>query len=288
MIKYNPKNWFSLIFQFHKSDTFRILLPTMVLMGIYTAIIIYVDDQFFEITHQNTTSLHSLLAFVMSMILIFRTNSAYDRWWEGRKAWGNVTNNSRGLAIKLSAFLVESKSERVKFSGLISNFVESLKGHLRNQPVVNNLKPIDGIIFSQINYVKHLPNYMASILMLEINNLYKQNKISGEQLITLEKDISVYLDSLGACERIKNTPIPYSYSIFMKKFIFLYVMTLPFGFIPTFAYWTIPIVMFVFYVLVSIELLAEEIENPFGMDANDLPIEEMTENIKQNVEEILF
>ncbi len=257
-------------------------------MGLYTTTIMYVDDQFFEITHQNTTSLHSLLAFVMSLILIFRTNSAYDRWWEGRKAWGNVVNNSRNLALKLSAFLVGNKEEKEKFCLLICYFVESLKVHLRKGGLLDNLKYFVGTTFPDVSNIKHLPNYIAARLMMEMNNLYRGNIISGEQLILLEKDISAYMDSLGACERIKNTPIPYSYSIFMKKFIFLYVMTLPFGFIPTFGYWTIPIVMFVFYVLVSIELLAEEIENPFGVDANDLPLEEMTENIKKNVEEIML
>jgi len=288
VIKYNPKNWFSLIFQFHKSDTFRILFPTMCLMGIYTASIKYVDDQFFEITHQNTTSLHSLLAFVMSLILIFRTNSAYDRWWEGRKAWGNVVNSSRNLAIKLSAFLVRDNEKKENFFLLIGYFVESLKVHLRDKEQVDNIKSFIGATFPDISHIKHLPNHIAARLMMDMNNLYKENIISGEQLMLLEKDISAYMDALGACERIKNTPIPYSYSIFMKKFIFLYVMTLPFGFIPTFGYWTIPIVMFVFYVLVSIELLAEEIENPFGMDVNDLPLEEMTKNIKKNVEEIML
>jgi putative membrane protein len=111
--------------------------------------------------------------------------------------------------------------------------------------------------------------------MLMLVRLYQQKFISGEQLIILDKEIKSFTDIVGACERIKNTPIPYSYSMFMKKFIFIYTMTMPLGFITTFAYWTIPIVMFVFYILVSIELIAEEIEDPFGVDSNDLPMEEM-------------
>src|SRR3712207_5643583 len=93
---------------------------------------------------------------------------------------------------------------------------------------------------------------------------------------------------VGACERIKNTPIPYSYSIFMKKFIFIFTMTMPLGFITTFAYWDIPVVMFVFYVLVSLELIAEEIEDPFGKDANDLPMDELAARIGQNVPDLLL
>ena len=95
------------------------------------------------------------------------------------------------------------------------------------------------------------------------------------------------LDIAGACERIKNTPIPYSYNLFLKKVIFIYVITMPIAFVPQFGYWAILITLFVFYVLVSMEVLAEEIEDPFGIDDNDLPTQELCEKIKSNVWEIL-
>lgn len=94
-------------------------------------------------------------------------------------------------------------------------------------------------------------------------------------------------DVLGACERILKTPIPYSYSMFMKKFIFLYVVTLPIGFVGTFLWWTVPVVMAMFYVLVSIELIAEEIEEPFGSDENDLPLDGLCETIERSAAELL-
>jgi putative membrane protein len=95
------------------------------------------------------------------------------------------------------------------------------------------------------------------------------------------------VDILGACERILKTPIPYSYSMFMKKFIFIYVVTLPIGFVSTFQWWSIPVVSLVFYILVSIELIAEEIEDPFGVDENDLPLDGLCATIRSNTDEIL-
>jgi putative membrane protein len=94
-------------------------------------------------------------------------------------------------------------------------------------------------------------------------------------------------DICGACERIKNTPIPYSYSTFIKKFIFFYVITMPFGFAITMGLFTIPVTVFMFYVLASLELIAEEIEDPFGLDSNDLPMQKIAENIRHNVEDII-
>jgi putative membrane protein len=96
-----------------------------------------------------------------------------------------------------------------------------------------------------------------------------------------------YLEICGACERIKNTPIPYSYSSFIKKFIVIYTLTLPFGVAFSLGYLAIPVVTFIFYVLASLELIAEEIEDPFGDDANDLPMKRLATVIGQNAEEIL-
>jgi putative membrane protein len=121
----------------------------------------------------------------------------------------------------------------------------------------------------------------------KIQEFYLSNKISGEQLITINKELSSFTEICGACERIKNTPIPYSYSAFIKKFIFIYVLTLPFGYVFALGYYVVPVVAFIFYVLASLELIAEEIEDPFGTDANDLPTEKMAQNIKKHVEELI-
>jgi putative membrane protein len=139
----------------------------------------------------------------------------------------------------------------------------------------------------QIDHHKHRPNQVAKILFQKANDLYKSNKISGEQLLFINQELLSFTDICGACERIKNTPIPYSYSAFIKKFIFFYVMTLPFGYVFSLGYITIPVVIFIFYVLASLELIAEEIEDPFGSDENDLPTQKIAANIKKHVEEIL-
>jgi putative membrane protein len=124
------------------------------------------------------------------------------------------------------------------------------------------------------------------MLFKKTDELYKSGKISGHQLLYLNAELQSFTDVCGACERIKNTPIPYSYSAFIKKFIFFYVMTLPFSYTFILSYYVIPVVVFIFYVLASLELIADEIEDPFGNDANDLPMEKIAANIKKHVDEI--
>ena len=106
-------------------------------------------------------------------------------------------------------------------------------------------------------------------------------------LLIINPEITALSDVVGACERIRNTPIPYSYSSFLKKFIVIYCLTLPFGYVMSLHYWVVPVVTFIFYVLASLEQIAEEIEEPFGTDANDLPTDEISAGIARVVGEAL-
>jgi len=287
MVSYNTKDWFTFIFQFHKGDTFRKLFPIIIAIGIYSGAVAYLELEYWKLSDKsyvkNITIMHNMLGFVISLLLVFRTNTAYDRWWEGRKQWGSLVNNSRNLALKLSAILLD-KDDKAYFKKIIPSYASVLEKHLKNKEV--SLQLFEDVDL-KIDHQKHQPNQIAQALFKKINELYKAEKISGDQLIILNNEIQSFTDICGSCERIKNTPIPYSYSAFIKKFIFAYVMTLPFGYVFQLGYYVIPVVVFIFYVLASLELIAEEIEDPFGDDPNDLPTEKIAQTINKNVSEIL-
>jgi len=286
MITYNPKDWFSLIIKFHKSDTFRVLLPVIISVGIYAALVVSLEVHFFHVESKNPTAMHSILGFVLSMLLVFRTNTAYDRWWEGRRIWGAMVNNSRNLALKLSV-LVKDAKDREDIRNLISNYVFSTKNHLRDVYNQEEFTATESISLATFAQASHRPNIIAKNLYAKIYALHDQKVLSGNHLIVLNEEIRSFTDNCGACERIKNTPIPYSYNIFLKKMIFLYIITLPLFFGAEFKYTTVPITMIVLYVFASIELIAEEIEDPFGFDDNDLPLDDICKRIKTNLSEIL-
>lgn len=286
MISYNPKDWLAFIFRFHKADTFRQLFPLIILIGIYSTAVAYLELEYWDLpddSHvKNISMMHGMLGFVISLLLVFRTNTAYDRWWEGRKMWGALVNNSRNLAIKLNA-IIEDEKDRAFFRKIIPVYASILNKHLKDEETAKQLA--EDIILH--DHHSHRPNQVAKMLFMKVNELYKSQKITGDQLIILNSEIQSLTDICGACERIKNTPIPYSYSAFLKKFIFFYVMTLPFGYVFNLGYFVIPVVIFIFYVLASLELIAEEIEEPFGHDDNDLPTTKIAENIKKHIEEII-
>ena len=275
MINYDPKSWWGLIFKFHKSDTFRRLLPAMVSVALFDAAVAYAGIELWPNLLQGTTAFHTLLGFVISLLLVFRTNTAYERWWEGRRQWGALTNASRNLALKLDSRLPKGHVSRLVIATALGDYATVLKDHLRDMPATH------------AGAIRHAPNAVAARLFAEIEGLRRGGHLTFEDVINLNAEMTAFTDICGACERIKKTPIPYSYSLFLKKFVFVYIVSMPFVFVANFGYWTAAFTTFIFYVLASLEIIAEEVENPFGLDANDLPTDDMARNIAASVREIL-
>lgn len=276
MLRYDTKSWWKLIFQFHEGDTLRTLLPNITVVALFSLLVVYFNSGIMPGYLKYTAAVHNLFGFVISLLLVFRTNTAYDRWWEGRRLWGALVNTSRNIALKCHAYLDQQDTIRETIAFDISYFAEVLKDHLRGYA-------------SDTPYpVGHAPSLAAEQLFMDVADLNKQGFITEVQFLTLNDDLTALSDICGACERIKKTPIPFSYHVFIKKFVFFYIISMPFVFAPEFGYWTILVTSFMFYVLASLEILAEEIENPFGVDTNDLPLDEISILIKRNTHEILI
>ena len=189
----------------------------------------------------------------------------------------------------MNAFLLPNDLEnRNYFSKMIPNFVIATREHLRKGVDVSELEPAGTDFEQRLGNVKHVPNRISSMLYQRVNELYEKKQLTGDQLFLVDKELKEFSEILGACERIKSTPIPYSYSMYIKKFIFIFIITLPFGFVTISEYITIPIVVLISFVILSVELIAEEIEDPFGKDVNDLPTDDLSVKIKANVREILL
>ena len=288
MIKYNPKEWFGLIFEFHKSDTLRKLIYILLIYAGFTATVVYLELNYLKF--ENTIAIHSLVGFIIGLLLVFRTNTAYERWWEGRKLLGSLVNTSRNLALKINSLIPTNDiNKREIYSKMISNYCFSMKEHLRGNIKLDELENSNTLNKESLKKFNHVPNKIIGEIYKMNKSLYDDKIISGDIFITIDNETKNFTEIIGACERIKKTPIPFSYNIFIKKFIFIYTLTLPFGLTASlFYYWTVPICVFILYILASLELLAEEIENPFGTEPNDLPVDEICNNIKINVDEILM
>lgn len=299
MISYDPKDWFGFIFRIHQSETFRQLIPLMIAVAVYAGLIAYVEihtsfsGEIREIT-KGVSNIYSILGFTLSLLLVFRTNSAYERWWDGRKLWGELTNVSRSFAIHMHAILKpEDTFARKSISRMIATFAYCLQAHLKGERIDSDYfeDQLKGTFFEDqvdmLTNAVHQPIEIQKALVAYVQVLFESGVLNTQEIYHFKSELFKLMDVCGGCERIKNTPIPFSYSVFLKKFIFFYVMLFPVIYCMQMSYFIIPVTAFILYVLASIELIAEEIEDPFNGDANDIPAYEIAQNIARNVRNIL-
>lgn len=274
MITYDPKNWLRVLFDFPRSPVFRTLFLDVVGAGAWAALVVWVETDLVRVAVPLGPSFLSILGIILGLLLVFRTNTAYDRWWEGRRLWGQLVNVSRGLSQQLGAQLAgpEHQARRELYVELLSGFPVRLASHLR-QPVTAD--------------TGHLPNETMCALHAAIQADLAAGRLTPDTRIVLAPLLQAFDDVAGACERIRKTPIPFSYSVYIKQFVVLYAFIMPFGLVREFGYGTVIASMFTFFATMGLELLATEIEEPFGTDVNDLPLDQIAATIARNVRTIL-
>lgn len=290
MIYYKTNhNWFGDIRHLAKSWTMVRIMRSVIAIGVYTTVVCLAMEWYnLEQYITMNISAFSLLGVILSIFLVFRTNSAYDRWWEARKQWGALVNNTRNLAIYVhSMFPKDDKDVRHFMAKYIANFCIALVEHLREGTKLDKLVYLHDDERAEYETKGHIPNHIALQIFERIAEGHRNGEINEGDYINIKAQHQSLLDILGACERIKKTPIPFSYAVYLKIFITAYGLLLPFALFTTFHLGTIPLVMFIFFSLLGIELMGEEIEDPFGLDCNDLPTGDIAHTIKMNVFEIL-
>jgi putative membrane protein len=226
--------------------------------------------------------LYGSLGAVVSILLVFRTNSAYAKWWEARTLWGSLINASRNLEIKARHFVEVTAEEREQLADLLTVFATTLKDHLRH---INDLKRVRG--FEDLG---EEPNHPPSIVASRIYGLiesWRSRKLISDQITRVfDIEARVLMEVCGGCERILNTRLAFSYRVFVNYCVLLYVLTLPWGLVQDFHGWTIPMTFVVSFLLVGLEIVAYSVESPFGHEADDLDLEGLCATLDRSVHEI--
>lgn len=272
MIIYDPKNWLRILWDFPRSPVFRTLALDVLAAGLYSAFVVWMETSVVRVAVPLGPSFLSILGIILGLLLVFRTNTSYDRWWEGRRLWGQLVNISRGLAHQLDAQLPASAEQRARYASMLARFPAALVGHLRRP------RGAPGA---------HVPNAIVQELSHAVHADVRAGALPRESIVALTPLLLAFDDVTGACERVRNTPIPFSYSSYVKQFVLLYALVMPFGLVREFGYGTVIASMFTFFATMGLELLATEIEEPFGTDRNDLPIDELAERIARDTRQIL-
>jgi len=229
---------------------------------------------------------------ILSVLLVFRTNSAHDRFWEGRKLWGSLVNTVRNLArdiwIVVEERSPENRAEKEAVLRLVVAFAFAMKLQLRREAVNQELVPLmSPLQYSRLKESNHPPLEIAFWIGYYLQNEYARGTVNVYQLNTLQKLVDDLVDILGGCERILKTPAPILYAILLKILLLNYFVILPWALVDGLTWWTAPIMTFVALVLLSIDEVGTEIEEPFGHDPNDLPLDLICNTMLNNVNDLI-
>ncbi|WP_369310502.1 bestrophin family protein [Providencia rettgeri] len=281
------QHWFFRLFDWHGSVlskiTFRLSLNIMI------SIVAVLSYQWYEqLGIHLTIAPFSLLGIAIAIFLGFRNNACYSRLIEARTLWANLLINQRNILRNIKGLLPNDKSAQKEFANLLVAFAWSLKHELRKtSPIVDLYRLLPRAIFDE---VIRSPFPSSRILMqigLKVGEL-RDNKIISDVLFqAINKDINVLSDVLGGCERISNTPIPFAYTLILQRTVYLFCTLLPFALVVDLHYMTPFVSVFISYTFLAWDSLAEELEDPFGTSANDLPLNAICNSIERNAMDML-
>lgn len=285
MIKYNPETWNLLIL--FKGTIIKKLFGGMFFITLLTTVLCFLHIEYKIINVEVSSAMPGYLGAALGLLLVFRNNTAYDKWWEARKVLGELVNVSRNFTININNLVPKENQERDQLYKLIIGFAFTLKEHLREGVKIEELHMVENDDLAKIISVNHKPNGIANLMLSKIQALYSRKILNEMQQYLLVKNINYIIDIMGKAERIKKTPIPIAYAFLLKLFIVIYVVMLPFGLLESLGWSVIPLTVMLYYLLMSIVMTAEEIEDPFGLEMNDLPVDDIANNIAKNVYEIM-
>ncbi|WP_434686209.1 bestrophin family protein [Pseudanabaena minima] len=284
--------WFNLAFKLQGSVA-PIILPRVIIFAGFAFLVSlfhYYEPQISLKVFGDLTN-NVVFNLVLGLLLVFRTNAAYDRYWEGRKAWGtlvvNIRNLSRLMQISTNADEQE-KPQKEKSIKLLTAFAIATKRHLRSEMIeqdLDNLLSEEEII--KLRNTKHAPLELTLWLGEYLQKQVQSDRIDTNYFVTMNSHLNALVEGLTSCERILKTPLPPAYCIYLKRLILIYCIGLPFHLVIEIDWLAAIAVGLVSFILLGVEQIGNEIENPFGHDFNDLPIDEICEGITANVEQMI-
>ncbi|TAH19585.1 MAG: hypothetical protein EAZ10_16370, partial [Oscillatoriales cyanobacterium] len=231
-------------------------------------------------------------SIVLGLLLVFRTNTAYDRFWEGRRCWGTliiaVRNLARQIWVSISDREPDDLAKKKSTLRLLVAFAIAMKLHLRQEPISSEIEPY--VLPQQYENLKKMNNPPLEIAFWIGDYLtiqYEANNLDVYRLTAMNQLVNNMIEALSGCERILRTPMPLAYAIHLKQLLLLYCLALPFQMVKELTWGTGPVVALISFALFGIEEIGIEIENPFGHDANDLPLDNICATMQRNINDLI-
>lgn len=284
MIVYDPHGWRNHLFDV-KGSMLREIMFRVATCVTWSAVVVAFSKFIWPIGMPSTV--HSLVGVALGLLLVFRTNASYDRYWEGRRLWGSIINETRNLGRSATVLLRDEPELLGRVINWTAAFPYAAMYRLRDQkslgPIAQRLPPAEVEAILAAANVPHALSVRLSATLLEARD---RGMISDYLFAMLDQNVQLLIDYVGGCERIHRTPLPFVYMVHVRRALILYCFSLPFALVNDFGWTTILDTLFVAYIFFGIEEIGVEIEDPFGFDTNDLPLESFCEMIAVNLSEL--
>ncbi|MGY8749917.1 MAG: bestrophin family protein [Pirellulales bacterium] len=272
------------------SELFVHLIPILIYIGIISAL----DYQYHLEDFHFPLTIVAVLGTVIGLLLAFRTNSSYDRWWEARTLWGEIVNDSRTWTRQLLEFtpsenLDEAKKEKLKTMAYRQiAWCYALSRSLRKQKPDHELSGfLDSTEINRYRASHNVPNDLLLTQAGELQKLYRDGSLELFQFIELEKTLTRLTNSMGGCERIKNTKFPESYSLLVHLLIYVFVLFLPLGLVEVPALGLVVTSLFMAFAFLLIERVSVYLQDPFSNRSSDTPMLALSRTIEINIKQML-
>ncbi|MFO0908131.1 MAG: bestrophin family ion channel [Isosphaeraceae bacterium] len=285
MIDYDPDKWRDHLFDIHGSMVREIAARVATVVG--WSVLVVVLSRIGPV-YTLPLTLHSLVGLALSMLLVFRTNASYDRFWEGRRLWGALINDCRNLARSIRVILADDPDRVAELLGWISAYPYAVMNRLRGSTHLGPAESrLPAAVLQQVRATDHVPLAITIRMSQLLDESRRAGQFSDIVYTNLDTIVQRLIDIVGGCERIHSTPLPYVYVVHLRRCLILYCYALPLALVETYGWATVAATLVVAYTFFGIEEIGVEIEDPFGNDVNDLPLDRYCDRIGENVANVL-
>ena len=257
------------------------IFSSLLLMSCYPLLLVLLDQYWQALPHLNETPFE-YTGVVLGLVLVFRTNAGHERWWEARKFWGGIVNQSRNMVIAALNYGHPHGAWHEEIVKWTVAFSFAAKQSLRNQ---NNFDDFADLLtepeLEAVGAAVHKPLFIANKIASLLQQARLSHQIDGFAFAMMEKQRILLIDYIGGCERILKTPMPLVYAIKVRRFIFIFLLLLPFSLLEKAGFNTIFIFFLVAYPLLSLDRIGIELQNPFStVNLSHLPLDTICDTIK--------
>ncbi len=287
MIVRQAVNWWSMLFVWRGSIV-RKMLPQLTIVATLSVLAVWTAGHIFRHKVPLNATPFTLTGVSLALFLGFRNSSAYDRWWEGRRLWGSVVSTTRSLT-RLALTLGENRIPRDRtreFVNLQVAFSDSLRDELRGRRFERAAELLPPTLAAEVGSARYPPNLLLRAMGEWVSARHAEGGFGGQDPIAFQFALNELANVQGGCERIANTPLPFSYSVMIHRVVYFYCGLLPFGLVDAIAWMTPVVSLVIAYSFIALDLLSAELETPFDHEENDLPLDAICRTIELSLREM--